>query len=210
MANRTSNREIRRILLTGKRMVSYRISNRRVMRVGRGSGKSWALRTKLSASQNRAQEMRGPIYDYQSHGIFQTLSDERLELFIRQPLDNGLARSEQMELVRELPAYRKASKETVADVVAWNKPGEERKCDIRWRRFDAAPGPLFEATPLQDVKVPDDKQLRALFDAWFASDCSFDCSPDATEEDNIAWRESYWYVWKRCCAAMLKSVTNEP
>ena len=59
MANRTSNREIRRILLTGKRMVSYRISNRRVMQVGRGSGKPWALRTKLSASQNRAQEMRG-------------------------------------------------------------------------------------------------------------------------------------------------------
>lgn len=111
---------------------------------------------------------------------------------------------------RELLAYRKASKEPVADVVAWNKPGEERTCDIRWRRFDVAPGPLYEAPPIQAGTVPDDKQLRALFDAWFASDCSFDRSPDANEEDNIAWRESYWYVWKRCCAAMLKSVTNEP
>lgn len=33
--------------------------------------------------------------------------------------------------------------EPVADVVAWHKEGEERTCDIRWRRFDVAPGPLF-------------------------------------------------------------------
>ncbi|WP_375710361.1 DUF551 domain-containing protein [Klebsiella aerogenes] len=51
--------------------------------------------------------------------------------------------------------------------------------------------------------VMDDEKLRALFDAWFASDCSFDLSPEASEEDNIAWRESYWYVWQRCRAAML-------
>jgi hypothetical protein len=56
----------------------------------------------------------------------------------------------------------------------------------------------------QPVQVPDDKHLRALFDAWFASDCSFDRSPDATEEDNIAWMESYWYVWQRCRTAMLQ------
>lgn len=88
-------------------------------------------------------------------GLEQTLSDERLELFIRQPLDNGLTRGEQMELAREALARRKASSEPVADVVAWNKPGEERKCDIRWRRFDVAPGPLFAAPQLQTVKVPD-------------------------------------------------------
>lgn len=33
--------------------------------------------------------------------------------------------------------------EPVADVVAWHKEGEERTCDIRWRRFDVEPGPLF-------------------------------------------------------------------
>ena len=33
--------------------------------------------------------------------------------------------------------------EHVADVVAWRKEGEERTYDIRWRRFDVAPGPLF-------------------------------------------------------------------
>lgn len=53
--------------------------------------------------------------------------------------------------------------------------------------------------------VMDDKKLRALFDAWFASDCSFDQSPEASEADNIAWRESYWYVWQRCRAAMLQA-----
>lgn len=54
--------------------------------------------------------------------------------------------------------------------------------------------------------VLDDGKLRELFDAWFASDCSFDLSPEASEADNIAWRESYWYVWKRCRAAMLQEL----
>lgn len=53
--------------------------------------------------------------------------------------------------------------------------------------------------------VMDDEKLRALFDAWFASDCSFDQSPEASEADNIAWRESYWYVWQRCRTAMLQA-----
>ncbi|EOC0346238.1 hypothetical protein ACI0ZS_000299 [Cronobacter turicensis] len=63
--------------------------------------------------------------------------------------------------------------------------------------------------PFKPVAVPDDEQLRALFDSWFASDCSFDRSPDATEEDNIAWRESYWYVWQRCRAAMLAAAPGK-
>lgn len=54
--------------------------------------------------------------------------------------------------------------------------------------------------------VMDDKKLRELFDAWFASDCSFDQSPAASEADNIAWRESYWYVWRRCHGAMLQEL----
>lgn len=57
----------------------------------------------------------------------------------------------------------------------------------------------------QQPVVPDDIKLRELFDSWFASDCSFDRSPEASEEDNIAWRESYWYVWQRCRAAMLQA-----
>ena len=58
--------------------------------------------------------------------------------------------------------------------------------------------------------VPDDTKLRELFDSWFASDCSFDLSPEASEADNIAWRESYWYVWKRCRAAILAAARQSP
>lgn len=57
--------------------------------------------------------------------------------------------------------------------------------------------------------VMDDEKLRTLFDAWFASDCSFDQSPEASEADNIAWRESYWYVWQRFRAAMLAAAKQE-
>lgn len=62
----------------------------------------------------------------------------------------------------ELLAYREASKELVADVVAWNKSGEERKCDIRWRRFDVAPGPLFTAPSIQTAMVTFDELRDAV------------------------------------------------
>ena len=48
--------------------------------------------------------------------------------------------------------------EPVADVVAWHKEGEERTCDIRWRRHDVAPGPLY-AVPQPELK---DHQIREL------------------------------------------------
>lgn len=47
--------------------------------------------------------------------------------------------------------------EPVADVVAWHKEGEERTCDIRWRRFDVAPGPLFavaQPVPVYNTFIP--------------------------------------------------------
>ncbi|HBS6078447.1 hypothetical protein [Klebsiella pneumoniae] len=44
--------------------------------------------------------------------------------------------------------------EPVADVVAWSSPNEERKCDIRWRRHDVEPGPLYRHAQLAPV-VPD-------------------------------------------------------
>ncbi|EAY2117846.1 hypothetical protein AII44_05660 [Salmonella enterica] len=37
--------------------------------------------------------------------------------------------------------------EPVADVVAWSSPNEERTCDIRLRRHDIAPGPLYTTPP---------------------------------------------------------------
>lgn len=65
--------------------------------------------------------------------------------------------------------------------------------------------PRLHIKELPAPVVMDDIKLRELFDSWFASDCSFDRSQEASEEDNIAWRESYWYVWQRCRAAMLQA-----
>lgn len=46
-----------------------------------------------------------------------------------------------LEALRQLVAAMDS--EPVADVVAWSSPNEERKCDIRWRRHDVEPGPLY-------------------------------------------------------------------
>lgn len=88
-------------------------------------------------------------------GLEQTLSDEQLEELITELELCGIY-GRQVRALAELQEFRKASKEPVADAVAWNKTGEERKCDIRWRRFDVAPGPLFAAPPIQAVTVPDE------------------------------------------------------
>lgn len=81
-----------------------------------------------------------------------------------------------------------------ADADVW-PPEREEMGDVLLYRH-AQPVPV----------VMDDTKLRELFDSWFASDCSFDLSPEASEADNIAWRESYWYVWQRCRAAMLQEL----
>lgn len=114
-------------------------------------------------------------------GLEQALSDERIEQYAN---DNRMCNvnDEIREMARELLAYRKAV--PVADVVAWNKPGEERKCDIRWRRFDVAPGPLFEAPPLQ-----------AVTDGWVK--CS-ERMPTIGDRDIWIWNGEYahsGYVW---------------
>lgn len=134
-------------------------------------------------------------------GLEQTLSDERLEQYAN---DKRMCNvnDEIRDMARELLAYRKASMEPVADAVAWNKPGEERKCDIRWRRFDVAPGPLFAAPKLQDVKVQDGWQLVPIEPTYEMSNAI-----------GLPWEEPPFPLrWKRMlevCSSM-KSVTNEP
>ena len=51
--------------------------------------------------------------------------------------------------------------EPVADVVAWRKEGEERTCDIRWRRHDVAPGPLYSVPQIPDEATPDNIEILA-------------------------------------------------
>lgn len=55
--------------------------------------------------------------------------------------------------------------EPVADVVAWHHPTEERTCDIRLRRHDLAPGPLYAAPQLPQPAVPECYQ-RLLHHAY--------------------------------------------
>lgn len=138
------------------------------------------------------------------------LTRERIELIanFHRAMTLPPSHAEIEELARM--ALAAMDSEPVADVVAWSHPTEEGTCDIRWRRHDVEPGPLYRHAQPAPV-VMDDIKLRELFDSWFASDCSFDRSPEASEEGNIAWRESYWYVWQRCRAAMFQAgtLTNE-
>lgn len=81
--------------------------------------------------------------------------------------------------------------EPVADVVAWHKEGEERTCDIRWRRFDVAPGPLFAvAQPVAVVPGELDYQgAKELFNYLM------------TEEETIATVNG----WNAFRAAMIQA-----
>ncbi|WP_400249410.1 hypothetical protein [Klebsiella michiganensis] len=112
-------------------------------------------------------------------------------------------------IVRELAAFRLAAMDSEPVAWAWHHSkqwhitnDEERVRDLVWDGVKVEP--LYRHAQPAPVVLADGK-LRELFDAWFASDCSFDLSPEASEADNIAWRESYWYVWKRCRAAMLQA-----
>lgn len=77
--------------------------------------------------------------------------------------------------------------EPVADVVAWRKEGEERTCDIRWRRFDVAPGPLFAVA--QPVAVVPDEM--------------------AISDDMNLYQKSFAQGHNACRAAMLNHSENE-
>lgn len=99
-----------------------------------------------------------------------------------------------IEMDLKIPEFALAAMdaEPVADVVAWHKEGEERTCDIRWRRFDVAPGPLF-AVVQQVVKVPD-----ALPENDDEDGNDFDYM-EPTEVYAIGRRDG----WNACRAAML-------
>lgn len=91
-----------------------------------------------------------------------------------------------VKAIDELLEVRKA--EPVADVVAWASPNEERTCDIRWRRHDVAPGPLYTAPPAPVVPDECPVEIRDLMASH--SDALFH-DGDAQE------------IWNACRAAML-------
>lgn len=99
-------------------------------------------------------------------------------------------------IIREVQAYRKATGEPVADVVAWSSPHEERKCDIRWRRLDVAPGPLFTSPQLMLVApeiVPD-----TLRDEIIDLCAGYEIGDQGAQE-----------IWEACRAVMFASSSQE-
>jgi hypothetical protein len=117
---------------------------------------------------------------------------------------NDISDSEMMRALYELQQYRKAAGEPVVSVIfkgGWPEPnsaapiaGSQALLDgVHEFYLGSQPAPVF----------PNEAQLRDLFEAWFASDCSFDRSPEATDDDNYAWKESLWHTWQQCRAAML-------
>lgn len=137
------------------------------------------------------------------------MSDGRIEQFIRQPMDNGLMRSEQMELARELLAYRGASKTPVAytsqlnlDKMLTNEgylPFMSKN-----RSIHAAPIALYTAPPLQAVTVPDVAEDVYRVATHIAS------SKNGLPQEWVDWAEEIESDLRIIRDGIMKSVTNEP
>lgn len=121
------------------------------------------------------------------NSVTQLLNNVRLARDNAERTGNRIDHSFYYALTRaleELQERRKASAEPVADVVAWHKEGEERTCDIRWRRHDVAPGPLYAATPVLDEKRDDDGSVTSDFDCgWNACRAAMIDQQPASPED---------------------------
>lgn len=64
-----------------------------------------------------------------------------------------------------MAALMTPEQEPVADVVVWSSPSEERTCDIRWRRHDVKPGPLYTAPPVLVVQDVVRDAINSLLDS---------------------------------------------
>lgn len=104
----------------------------------------------------------------------------------RDEIPFGLEEEDRNTLAALRIALASLEAEPVADVVAWSHPAEERTCDIRWRRFDVAPGLLYTAPPAP-VSMP--KRMRSDY-AW--------AELKIAAEDCESWSEG----WNACRAAM--------
>lgn len=95
--------------------------------------------------------------------------------------------------------------EPVADVVAWSSPTEERTCDIRWRRHDVEPGPLFTAPQPVAAAIPDEMAISAdmnLFQKSFAQGYNtFRAAMLHREAEVSEQPRKYWYLvcWDSDC-----------
>lgn len=95
-----------------------------------------------------------------------TITKERIELFIKNPLKNGLTRGEQMELARIALASLEA------EPVAWLLSGGGAKNNVSFDSGNAYADPLREVTPLYTappapVSVPAAMEIDDDFDSAF-------------------------------------------
>lgn len=95
-----------------------------------------------------------------------TITKERIELFIKNPLENGLTRGEQMELARIALAS------LGAEPVAWLLSGGGAKNNVSFDSGNAYADPLREVTPLYTappapVSVPAAMEIDDDFDSAF-------------------------------------------
>ncbi|HBN7019264.1 TPA: hypothetical protein PJF92_000143 [Escherichia coli] len=131
-----------------------------------------------------------------------------LRFAFKQSAFTGITSELEKELQLAEYALAAMDAEPVADVVAWHKEGEERTCDIRWRRFDVAPGPLFAVA--QPVAVVQDDG-REQFESWMLKKWG----RERREYDFVIgkflhgenYADSYtrhmWTAWKAARASML-------
>ena len=156
---------------------------------------------------------------------------------IRDDIPFGLGEDGTNTLAALRIALASLEAEAVADVVAWSSPNEERTCDVRLRRHDINPGPLYTAPPAPANAEPvawlwshrkhpsevtlvrpedDEKAEAALWSGW---SCQALCAappapvsvPAAMEMDDdfdSAFEHGKAVGWNAYRAAMLQSFGN--
>lgn len=133
-----------------------------------------------------AQTAKGaePVYQwrerYEEGGLWEDCTKEQYDGFAKNP-------ECETRVLYTAPPAPVVNAEPVADVVACHKEGEERTCDIRWRRFDVAPGPLFAVA--QPVAVVPDEM--------------------AISDDMNLYQKSFAQGHNACRAAMLNHSEHE-
>lgn len=118
-----------------------------------------------------------------------TITKERIELFVKSPLENGLTRGEQMELARIALASLEAKPvawECGENIILFNPDTVEAYA----KRVEISPKPLYAAPPAP--VAPEKKN--------FSTACNFVQINGMAKEDRatLAMR-----AWNACRAAML-------
>jgi len=105
--------------------------------------------------------------------------------------------------------------EPVADVVAWSSPNEERTCDVRLRRHDIKPGPLYAILPAP--VVPNGWVLVPVEPTEDMIVNGFESEPDESFSDEKEWKaydsmtgcQQAAHRSKLCWAAMIAAAPQQ-